>query len=139
MILRITVEDNDFTEALENFASDLDLFAYTKKLSEENAPVEVVYDFIRSQDRFRTLFYQTNKYTPELANELCEMIRHNWELYVKYVMPNHEWWDEADAERIKGYLIRDFKVKFQKSLTPKWQNGEVVYICCGYYNRWWTF
>lgn len=26
-----------------------------------------------------------------------------------------------------------------QSLTPKWENGEVVYICLGYYNRWWTF
>ena len=36
-------------------------------------------------------------------------------------------------------LIKNFNIKFQKSLTPKWENGEVVYICCGYYNRWWTF
>lgn len=49
------------------------------------------------------------------------------------------WWDEADAKRIREYLIRDFKVKFQKSLTPKCENSEVVYICCGYHRKWWTF
>jgi hypothetical protein len=139
MILKITVGDNDFTEELENFASDLDLYAYTHKLSYENTSIDALYDHIRSLDRFRELFYQTDTYTPELAAELCEKIKQHWELWVKHCMKNKDWWTVEEAERIKSYLIRDFKVKFQKSLTPKWENGEVVYICCGYPNRWWTF
>jgi len=67
------------------------------------------------------------------------MIRQNWENFVNHVMPDHAGWDDFDKIRIREALIRDFKVKFQKSLTPKWENGEVVYICCGYYNKWWTF
>jgi hypothetical protein len=139
MILRITVGDNDFTEELEQFASDLELYAYTRKLGEDNCSIDTLYNHIKSIDRFRELFYQTDKYTPELATELCTMIQKHWEIWVTYCMKNHDWWTEEDATRIKSYLIRDFKVKFQKSLTPKWHNGEVVYICCGYYNRWWTF
>lgn len=138
MILRITVGDNDFTEELERFASDLELFEYTRNKAGEMSTDEL-YTYIKGKDRFRELFYQTEKYTPELASELCDMIREHWEVWVNNCMKNHDWWDEAEAERIKGYLIRDFKVKFQKSLTPKWENGEVVYICCGYHNRWWTF
>lgn len=139
MILRITVGDNDFTEELEQFAEDLELYGYTRKLHVDNCSIDTLYEHIKSMDRFRELFYQTDKYTPELATELCNMIRKHWEIWVNNCMANHEWWDEEEAKRIKGYLIRDFKVKFQKSLTPKWENGEVVYICCGYHNRWWTF
>ncbi len=139
MILRITVGDNDFTEELEQFADDLELFEYTRKLSADNMSIDVLYEHIKSTERFRELFYNTEKYTFELADELCDMIRKHWEIWVNNCMVNHEWWDAEEAKRIKGYLIRDFKVKFQKSLTPKWENGEVVYICCGYHSRWWTF
>ena len=142
MILRITVGDNDFTEELEQFASDPEGCAYVlkaAKLENDLLSQGEKLELFKRMDRFRVLFYNTDKYTPELAAELCEMLKQNWENFVNYIMCDHDWWSEEDAERIKGYLIRDFKVKFQKSLTPKWENGEVVYICCGYHNRWWTF
>ena len=138
MILRITVGDNDFTEELEQFAEDLELFEYTRKCAVDMSSDEL-YDYIKSLDRFRELFYQTEKYTPELASELCEFIKKHWEIWVHSSMKDHPWWSDDDKIRIREYLIRDFSVKFQKSLTPKWENGEVVYICCGYHNRWWTF
>ena len=139
MILRITVSDNDFTQELEEFASDLDMYEYTRKLAAEGCSGDTLYDYIKSEERFRELFYQTEKYTPELAAELCEHIKKNWELWVNNCMKDHPWWSDDDKVRIREYLIRDFRVKFQRSLTPKWENGEVVYICCGYHNRWWTF
>jgi hypothetical protein len=92
-------------------------------------------EFFKHNERFRELFYNTDKYTPELAEELCNLIKKNWELFVRYILQLHEWQDDTTRE----YLIREFKVKFQKSLTPKWENGEVVYICLGYHNKWWTF
>ena len=138
MIIRITVGDNDFTEELEQFASDLELFEYTRRKAEDMTSDEL-YNYIKDKERFRELFYNTEKYTPELATELCDYIKKHWEFWVNDCMKDHDWWDEADAKRVREYLIRDFKVKFQKSLTPKWENGEVVYICCGYHNRWWTF
>ena len=49
-------------------------------------------------------------------------------IFVNNIMCDHDYWDEEDAKRIRECLIRDFKVKFQKSLTPKWHNGEVVCI-----------
>ena len=138
MILRITVSDNDFTQELEEFADDLELFEYTRQKAAELSSDEL-YDYIKSLDRFRELFYQTEKYTPELAAELCDLIKQHWELWVNNCMKDHPWWSAEDAKRIREYLIRDFDVKFKKSLTPKWENGEVVYICCGYHKRHWTF
>lgn len=139
MILRITVGDNDFTEELEQFASDIELYEYTRKIEPDDMNIDTLYEHLKGNERFRELFYNIDRYTPELADELCSLVRHRWELWVNNCMKNHDYWDEKEAARVKRYLIRDFKVKFQKSFTPKWENGEVVYICCGYYNRWWTF
>lgn len=142
MILRITVGDNDFTQELEQFANDPEGSAYLLKackLENKELTQDEKIELFKRADRFRDLFYMTDKYTPELAKELCDMVRQNWENFVNYIMCDHDYWDEADAKRIREYLIRDFKVKFQKSLTPKCENGEVVYICCGYHRKWWTF
>ena len=142
MILRITVNDNDFTEELEQFAKDPEGCAYLLKACKpENTRLtqDEKLALFKDADRFRDLFYNTDKYTPAQAGELCERVRENWENFVNYVMKDHDYWDDADKVRIREYLIRDFKVKFQKSLTPKCENGEVVYICCGYHNKQWTF
>ena len=142
MLLRITVNDNDFTEELEQFAKDPEGCAYVlkaAKLENDQLSQDEKLALFERMDRFRELFYNTTKYTSEIAAELCEMLKQNWANFVNYVMLDHDHWDEEDAKRIKSYLIRDFKVKFQKSLTPKCENGEVVYICCGYYNKQWTF
>ena len=132
MILRITVNDNDFTEVLEQFAEDPTLthFFCTTKLPEFQS-----WPTIKRMDRFRELFYSTEKYTPELIDELIKTVKEHWELWVKHELKLEDHQDEDTRE----YLIKNFKCKFQKSLTPKWENGEVVYICLGYYNRWWTF
>lgn len=142
MLLRITVGDNDFTEELEQFAKDIEGSAYVMKAGRLDNPdltQDEKFALFKRMEHFRKLFYHTDKYTPELAAELCDMVRQNWEIFVNNIMCDHDWWTVEDAKRIREYLIRDFKVKFQKSLAPKWENGEVVYICCGYYNKWWTF
>jgi hypothetical protein len=138
MILRITVSDNDFTQELEEFADDLELFEYTRKKATEMSSDEL-YDYIKSLDRFRELFYQTEKYTPEFAAELCDLIKQHWEIWVNNCMKDHPWWSAEEAKQVREYLIRDFDVKFKKNLAPRWENGEVVYICCGYHKRHWTF
>lgn len=136
MILRITVGDNDFTEALEEFAKDPAILRF---YGSTTIPEYASWEAFKENERFLELLYNIDKYDQATIEELLTAVKKHWELYVKYVMPDHEWWDDEDKERVRNYLIRDFKVKFQKSLTPRWENGEVVYICLGYYNRQWTF
>ena len=102
-------------------------------------PEYASWEAFKENERFLELLYNIDRYDQATVDELVAGIKKRWELYVKYVMSDHEWWDEDDKVRVREYLIRDFKVKFQKSLTPKWENGEVVYICLGYYDRHWTF
>lgn len=138
MILRITVNDNDFTQELEKFADNLELLDYTCKKAAKLSSDEL-YNYIKRSDHFKKLFYQTEKYTPKLTAELCNLIKQHWEIWVNDCMEDHPWWSAEDAKRVREYLIKNFKIKAKKSLTPKWENGEAVYICCGYPNRHWTF
>jgi hypothetical protein len=85
MILRITVGDNDFTEALEQFAKDPEGSAYLLKackIENDQLTQDEKLALFKRADRFRDLFYMTDKYTPELAAELCDMVRQNWENFV---------------------------------------------------------
>lgn len=140
MILRITVRDNDFTQELEQFAENIEVSRCICDIARnESIPIDERLAMFERADRFRELFYNTDKYTPELAKELCDMVYENFKLWVYHEMTDHPWWSEEEKFSMREALIRDFDVKFQKSLTPKWENGEVVYICLGYHNRWWTF
>lgn len=140
MILRITIRDNDFTQELEQFAENIEISRYLQDTAKnETIPIDERIALFKCADRFRELFYNTSKYTSELAKELCDIVRENFRLWVLHEMKHHPRWSKEEKISIREYLIRNFDVKFQKSFTPKWENGEVVYICLGYHNRHWTF
>lgn len=135
-LLKLTLHDNDFTAEIEEFAADLALtkFYCTTKLPEYQG-----WDTMKKMNKARELLYSTEKYTPELIAELEALIKEHWALFVTHIMKPHPWWSPEETPQIKEYLIQNFDCKFQKSLIPHWSNGEVVYVCLGYMNRWWTF
>lgn len=136
MLLRITVHDNDFTKELEEFAADptLTSFYCTTSIPEYSS-----WEATKKMQRARELFFGIEKYTPELITELLTTMKEHWRIFITHIMTPHPWWSVEDEQRIKKYLIDNCEIKFQRSLAPKWENGEVVYICLGYPNRWWTF
>ena len=67
MILRITVSDNDFTEELENFASNMELYPQIHD-HVKNLPTDEALAFFKQDDRFRELFYNTDKYASRSSN-----------------------------------------------------------------------
>jgi hypothetical protein len=108
MILRITVGDNDFTEELEQFANDPEGSAYflkAAKLENDLLTQDEKLALFKRMDRFIELFYNTDKYTTDLASELCELVKQNWENFVNHVMCDHDWWDEVESKRIREYLL----------------------------------
>ena len=131
MILRITVSDNDFTQELEEFASDLDMYEYTRKLAAEGCSGDILYDYIKSEERFRELFYQTEKYTPELANELCEHIKKNWELWVNNVMKDHEWWSDHSIthDLTRSKIVCNCGCRHFPAPIPKYRAHHLLCFC----------
>ena len=122
MIIRMTVEDNDFTEMLEDFANDLVklFFQETKYNYENDYNPEILHQLIKTEEMIRqTLWAESMSEIIEEGKTLLEA-----RLYImwgRYV-------DSGEQEdRIKDYLKRDFKVDISFNFEDKWENGEAVY------------
>lgn len=122
MIIKMTVEDNDFTELLEDFANDLvNLFFQETKYNYENDyNTEILHQLIETEEIIRrTLWAESIKELTEEGKTLLKARLHI--MWGKYV-------DSGEQEdRIKEYLKRDFKVDLSFKFEDKWENGEVVY------------
>lgn len=122
MIIRMTVEDNDFTELLEDFANDLvNLFFQetTYNCSNDYNP-EILHQLIETEETIRrTLWAESMKEVTEEGKTLLKARLHiMWGRYV----------DSGEQEdEIKDYLKRDFKVDISFKFEDKWENGEAVY------------
>lgn len=117
MIIRMTVNDNDFTYIIESFSSCM----YSQDTcfpSDENMR-KIYYD----NKTFRELWCEITNGKGELCNEdeeiFIDIIKQK---YVRYISNRFD-----DEEDTKKYLLDKFKVSAQKSITPHWENGEVVY------------
>ena len=122
MIIRMTVEDNDFTEMLEDFANDLvELFFQETKYNYKNDyNPEILHQLIETEEMIRqTLWAESMKEVTEEGKTLLKARLHiMWGRYV----------DSGEQEdRIKDYLKRDFKVDISFNFEDKWENGEAVY------------
>ena len=122
MIIRMTVEDNDFTELLEDFANDLRklFFQETKSNYENDYSPEILRQLIETEETIRqTLWADSVKEVTDEGKTLLKARLHiMWGGYV----------DSGEQEdRIKDYLKRDFKVDLSFKFEDKWENGEVVY------------
>lgn len=121
MILRLTVEDNDYTEEIEKFATN-DLF-YKLLLGdisrEDMSPTETRNAIAQYEEMNRIL---NPNITEELTDEDKVLLR---------AAVFMEWCKFVDTlpkdERIKEYLKNDFKVDASFEFIDQWENGEVVY------------
>lgn len=121
MIIKMTVGDNDFTDILESFASVL-FFAETGDRTDENFA-----QLYKDCQEFSRLWNEVNNGSGSLTKDerknfldICKR------KFVHYVCNRFD-----DEEETRAYLLQNFRVSMQKSLTPRWQNGEVVYVFIG--------
>ena len=111
MIIRITANDNDYRRIIEPFVKDL--YAYTSGLKSE----------LFLKDHFdkvnKLLNPNINTKLQEKDKEfLIQAIKTAFKEYLNY---------RGIAKDISEYLLSNFEVKFLKSFTDKWENGEVFY------------
>ena len=122
MIIRMTVEDNDFTEMLESFADNLQEFFYleTKTALKDNYSPEIVRTLIETEDAIRNTMWATSmkEVTDESKTLLKARLHIMWGKYI----------DSIEKEEIvKEYLKRNFKCSFSFNFKDKWENDEAVY------------
>lgn len=118
MVVKVTFQDNDYTNILESIFNNFTtvLSDYTiKQLMEEILQEGKATSFDNTTDYITKLLTQGEVEKPE-SIVLKELIT---DVITKYIKEHNE--EDYD------YLHRHLKVTITKSLTPKWENGEVVY------------
>ena len=122
MIIRMTVEDNDFTEMLEDFADNLfeRLYIESSLVVNEFYDPEMLHRLIEIEETIRKTMWAESM--DDITDEAKTLLKAKLvSIWCKYV-------DSTKKEdRIKAYLKRDFTCSFSFSFEDKWENGEVVY------------
>lgn len=122
MIIRVTVNDNDFYYVMMGFMKNLWGFKRnskpTSEMSTEELEIEV--DRLLEHEKILQLVNPNNdkKLTPEEEQTLIEYLHRRFAEYIETA-------DKKDDT--KDYLKRHLQIKIQKSLTDKWENGEAFY------------
>ena len=121
MIIRMTVNDNDFTEVVEDFAKNLYGHLFAIPSPDNYKPGEYVEKVIRPKDKLRQILNPNNldKPTKEDKAFVCECVRKAWEAYL------YNRYYSTDSNL--GYLLKEFRVSTTYTMHDKWENGEVVY------------
>ena len=122
MIIKLTVNDNDFTEVLEGFANNL---------------IDRIRDFYRERpdgmnelDYYRAYRERERGITAVLGRETKESLTKEDKILIKLAI-NTAWIKYIDRlhkeEKTKDYLKDNLKIKIGFDYTDKWENGEAVY------------
>ena len=115
MIIRFSVEDNDFQELLAKYASNL--YLYIPKDGEE-LTVDNAMDKLDIQKKVNEIL------NPNIHHKLVEEDKVFLE---EQIRKSFAYFCEKRCPSSKDYLVSKFTVKFMKSMTDKWENGEACY------------
>lgn len=118
MVIKFTVNDNDYYFCLQSFIKSL-FRGYGLHPSKFNN-VEEFFEAEDAYNRFKKLLNPNNneKLTGEDKQFIIKYIRNRFDTYIK--LSNYD-----DNER--NLLMRDFKVNIQNSFVDRWENGESFY------------
>ncbi len=114
MIIRVTVNDNDYYFEMKAFMRSMWNFRENKNIS--------VSERIEAHNRHFDIIALIN---PNNSKKLTEedkncIIKYLKEQFVKYANSNIE-------KDLRKYLIESLEIKILKTFTDKWENGEAFY------------
>lgn len=122
MIIRVTVNDNDFYYVMMGFMRNMWNFKRSNKPIEEKTIEEVEAEIERYTEHEKILQSinpnNDKKLTTEEEQTLIKYLHKRFAEYIESV--NKE-------SGTKDYLKRNLEIKIQKSLTDRWENGEAFY------------
>ncbi|MBE5881826.1 MAG: hypothetical protein E7289_05935 [Lachnospiraceae bacterium] len=114
MIIRLSVEDNDFQEVLERYLSKFYLnIDKVDELTTENA-----------MDSWK-LYKKING----MLNPNChyKLTKEDEVFLEKQIRDSFSFWCKNNYPKDEEYLSKNLTIKFLKSMTDKWENGEACY------------
>ena len=137
MIIKLTLNDNDFGELLGGFCrslgsrypfpcppykTELQPIGQTSpapRLEYESA--DLVIQYFHASQCWQKL-YHADTLPPEEKAWFCDQITRAWA-------------DRVQLHGSKDYLIKNFKCSFVDSITGQWENGEAYYFFPGGYGN----
>lgn len=122
MIIRLTVNDNDFYYLIMDFMKNMWRHSFCSKeiddmtLEEKIAEVE---NIIKHEDLIQLINPNYDKkLNEEEQSRIISYLKEKFEKYINTL--------EKD-EHAKKYLIESLEIKIQKSFVDRWENGEAFY------------
>lgn len=119
MIIRLTVNDNDFTQEIEKFADDL----FMKMLEIDCAEDASLTEKLNAHKRWEEVFRLLN---PNITTQLSKEDK----IFLKavLVLKWHKFVDTLPkSDHTKKYLKDNFNVRVSFQFKDQWENGEVLY------------
>ena len=137
MIIKLTINDNDFGELLGGFCRSLGngypLPCPAHKAEAEPAGqtspaplphyenADLIIEYFHASQRWQKL-YHSDTLPPEEKAWFCDQITQVWA-------------DRVQLHESKDYLIKNFQCSFVDSVTGQWENGEAFYFFPGGYGN----
>lgn len=116
MIIRMTVNDNDFTDKIESY---LNHFWTCIKETEKINELDLNSDFFKLNKKINNILNPNNDYILQKEDKLflINQIKESFSCWCKKRFQNED----------SDYLIKSLNVKILNSFTDRWENGEVCY------------
>ena len=122
MIIKLTVNDNDYGELMNGFVRNLDNRISKIPSNIEELDINEQLEIIKELNMIDRLINPniTENHTDDEKAILVKRIKQAFEEYINktYVCDNQD---------TANYLIKNFDVEIVNSMEDKWENGEVWY------------
>lgn len=118
MILRITFNDNDYQNILEDIGKNMfSLYSYYRTTRLANKDDEIsLKEYVENSelfDKYLEMIQDEEQFTKAQKAQFIDLIRKNIEAYIE--------------DKYKDYLIKELKVSVIQKVGDEWHNGEVLY------------
>lgn len=121
MILKITFNDNDYQDVLENIGESMfGLYSYyrTTRLAkkDDEASLKEYVENSKLFDKYLGMIQEEEQFTKQQKTQFIDLIEKNLETYI-----------EDKYKSAGDYLIKELKVSIVQKVGDEWHNGEVLY------------
>lgn len=120
MIIKLTLNDNDFGEILGGFCRSLEK-GYPLPCPPRDTKPDLLIQYFHASQHFNEL-YHAHTLPPEEKTWFCDQITQAWAHRVRH---------NKDSD----YLTKNFECSFVDSMTGEWENGESFYFFPGGYGN----
>lgn len=129
MIIKMTVNDNDFGEIIEDFGRNLSMNVLRYPDNIETLDSSIQISILREINLVDKLLNPnvTEEHTEEEIQLIKKRVKDSFALFIH----------KRVSEDTARYLIDNFQVDIVKSMEDKWENGEMFYwfqhseVCIG--------